>query len=457
MATTNPSNAGDTIVALGSAVGPAARMIVRTSGPASLAIAASLDGTVPADAAAAGVSRRTLRFGGLAVPAWVYRFVSPRSYSGEDAAEYHLPGNPLLARKLLEAIVARGARPATAGEFTSRAFFNGRIDLAEAEAVAATIAAHSDRELRAARQLMGGELARRLRPAMDALADALALVEVGIDFSDEDVTFLPADALRERLASLRGLLRSLLESSARFERLSHEPTVVLVGWPNAGKSSLLNALAGVERAVVSDVAGTTRDALSARVMLTRGTVQMIDVAGLEASALDLDRAAAPPAAHPMGAIERSMQAAALRAIAQADVVVLVRDLADGRPDVPLDRTPDLVVRTKRDLHPDPPGDDASLVVSVRTGEGLERLRAMLDGRCFGSAGVSEALALTSRHVQAIHDTLDTLGRADAVADGPAELVALELREALDQLGSVLGLISPDDLLGRVFSRFCIGK
>ena len=255
----------DTIVAISSAVGPAPRMIVRLSGPEALRITKELDSEF---SAARGVANRTtLAFADLRTPAWIYTFRAPHSYTSEDLIEFHIPGNPLLARMLLSELTSRGARPAEAGEFTARAYFAGRIDLTEAEGVAATISAHGEQELRAARQLLGGELSRWLNPIMELLAETLALIEVGIDFSDEDVTFLSPTQVRERIAKIDHSLHDLIDGSARFEQLTHEPTFVLLGRPNAGKSTLLNALAGKQRAVVSDVAGTTRDVLSAEIRL----------------------------------------------------------------------------------------------------------------------------------------------------------------------------------------------
>src|SRR5687768_17355137 len=341
----------DTICAISSAVGPAARMIVRASGPGAFALAEALTGSSPQPRSAL---RTHLRFDGLVIPAWLYSFASPRSYTGEDLVEFHIPGNPLLARMLVNELLRLGARAAEPGEFTARAYFNGRIDLAEAEGVAATIAAHSEGELRAARQLLGGELARRLRPVMDVLAETLALVEVGIDFSDEDVTFLRRDEVEQRVRSSDAALEHLTRDTARFERLAHEPQVVLVGRPNAGKSTLLNALAGRQRAVVSPIAGTTRDAVSAEVRLRRGMIKLIDVAGLEFEEATDD-------------IERQMQSQALRAIETADAVVLLHDVTDENPAPALPRRPDLVVRTKLDLLPEASGD---LAVSAATGANL---------------------------------------------------------------------------------------
>ena len=434
-------NPSDTIVAISSATGASARMIVRASGPLAHDLARQLTGFVELNPASA--SRVSLHFSDLVVPASLYVFRGPRSYTGDDLVEFHVPGNPLLARMLLDDLRRRGARDAESGEFTARAFFNGRLDLTEAEGVAATIAAQGEDELAGARQLMAGELARRLRPVMDVVAETLALVEVGIDFSDEDVTLLPAAQVRARAADADAALGRLLADSARFERLAHEPTVVLVGRPNAGKSTLLNALARRRRAVTSPVAGTTRDVLSAEVALGRGIVRLLDVAGLDAR----DTSMADP-------IERQMRERALRAAEEADVVVMVQDVTDAAPPPDVGRPPDLVVRTKSDLLP--PGTRDDLAVSARTGDGLPALRQCLDRVAFGERSSRPSLALNARHVNAVEDARAALARVSSGADASPEVVALELREALDALGRVVGAVTPDDLLGRICSTFCIG-
>ena len=439
---------GDTIVAISSAVGSAARMILRASGPDTLSFVQSLTGIADVESGSALRVRVSMR--DLSFPAWLYVFRAPRSYTGEDLAEFHIPGNPMLARMLLEELIRLGGRPAEPGEFTARAYFNGRMDLTAAEGVAATIGAHSEQELSAARQLLAGELARRLAPVMDLLAQTLALVEVGIDFVEEDVSFLSAADVRQRIDEADTGLQRLLSESSRFEKLSQEPHVVLVGRPNAGKSTLLNALAGRERAVVSPVAGTTRDALWADVALSRGTVRLIDVAGI-----DDDRSSA---ASTSSGIERQMRERALRTLEAADVVVLVHELGDARPRLALPREPSLIVRSKLDLHPaEPCAGPHEVRVSAASGAGLDVLRTRLDALCFGETTAAPALALNVRHVSQLNEARVALARArDRASDGP-ELLALELREALDALGQILGRLSPDDLLGRVFSSFCIGK
>ena len=442
----------DTIAAISSAVGPAARMIVRVSGADAVRIASVIAGMNLAGGRGGEAYKSKLRFSDLSIPGWIYFFKSPHSYSGEDLIEFHVPGNPLLARMLLDELLRLGARSAEPGEFTARAFFNGRIDLTAAEGVAAAISAHNQQELSAARQLLSGELSRRLQPLMDRLAQMLALVEAGIDFSEEDISFIATEQIADGTEQIKTELQDLFEQSTRFERLSHEPTFVLVGRPNAGKSTLLNALAGGPRAIVSATAGTTRDALSAEVALDRGLARLIDVAGLDEE---------PPGASDSSAagdIAGQMHQRAVRALEEADFVILVRDLMDQRPLLRLRRHPNLLVQTKKDLMPEA-AEHEGLSVSAQTGENLDLLRREMSQVAFGApTPASAALALNSRHLQAIDEAIASLNRAQfAVNSCGAELIALELREALQALGQILGQMTPDDLLGRIFSTFCIGK
>ncbi|MBC8107841.1 MAG: tRNA modification GTPase [Anaerolineae bacterium] len=425
---------GDTIVAISSAIGAAPRMIVRMSGPDAIQIATRLVDHLPE----AGASPVRLRFRDLLVPGTVYRFDAPNSVTAEHVIEFHLPGNVWIVRQFIAELIAQGARQAEPGEFTARSFFNGKIDLTEAEGVAAIVSARSEAELNAARRLMSGELARRLQQPVDVLADTLALIEAGIDFSDEPVSFLSASDAMMRLDSIAGSLRQLLEDSPRFERISHEPQVVLAGRPNAGKSTLLNALAGNDRAVVSHVAGTTRDAIGAVVHLRRGLVRVIDIAGLESSTND--------------SIDEQMQSMSKRAIEQADVVLRLVDPNDPEP-ATLDAH--LTVFTKADLGASQTQNGFS--VSAKTGMGMSELRAKLDQLCFGQDTANPTVALTGRHVRAVVEALGAIQRARIAMQSGAEIVALELREALDQLGTIRGAISSDDVLGRVFASFCIGK
>jgi tRNA modification GTPase len=438
--------ADDTIAAISSAAGPAARMIVRISGCAALSVAASLE-ISPSDGPSA--RREILRFSGISCPAWVYQFISPRSYTGEDLVELHIPGNPLLARMLLDWLVARGARQAEPGEFTARAYFHGKLDLLQAEGVAATISAQSDQQLAVARQLMAGELANRLRPAMEMLAESLALVEAGIDFSEERMEFISSAQIAGRIETVLDLLQTLVSQSRQFEKLTHEPSIVLAGRPNAGKSTLTNALAGKSRSIVSPQPGTTRDALSVEITLPHGIARLIDVAGIESSA----QTSAPS---PQREIDRQMRDLAQRTIEQTDILLLVRDAFDSRSEISLSRPPDLRVFTKIDLFHPSALPEKSVAVSAKTGENMESLRNLLDAIAFGSDSAGATLALTSRHLQSLAEAISALAHARTVLDS-LELLAAELRAALDSLGRILGIVSPDDILGLIFSKFCIGK
>ena len=299
--------------------------------------------------------------------------------------------------------------------------------------MAAAIVAEGAADLRAARQLMAGALADRLRPTMRQLVETLALVEAGIDFAEEDISFLDTDDLATRLAGLANDLRQLLADAPRLGQPRQRPRIVLAGRPNAGKSTLFNALVGQARAVVSPAAGTTRDVLSEMALLPGGLVELVDAAGLEDAAPSRD-------------IERQMRAHAERAAAEADVLVLIREVGDARPDVALPAAPDVVVVTKADA-----GGDG---VSAHTGRGMGELRQTLGGLAFGRP--FGGLALNARHVAELAVAVEALGQAAGAADEP-ELAAADVRRALDHLGLVLGEVTPDDVLGEVFGRFCVGK
>ena len=341
----------------------------------------------------------------------------PRSATGEDTVELHLPGNPILAKMVVDALLAGGASAAEAGAFTARAFFNGKLDLAAAEGVAAVISAQNEQQLIAARQLTDGELSRRLRPITEQLASTLALVETGLDFSEEDITVLDRRQLLLRLHSVQRLLNDLAAQSGRFGLLPQEPSIVLYGRPNAGKSSLLNALTRDHRAVVSSQAGTTRDALSATIRLPRGFARLIDVAGVD----DDDQS---------DAIATAAQQIARQTASEADVVVLIRDITDPRPDPALPMAAHLIVHTKADL----PATGAALNrtdatrVSVVTGMGIDHLRGRIDELVFRSPR-DQALLLNSRHEQSITSAIAALNRIQYAAHQSAEIDAMELREA----------------------------
>jgi tRNA modification GTPase len=356
--------------------------------------------------------------------------------------------------RLVDALVALpGVRQAEPGEFSARAYLSGKLSLDEAEGVAATIAAQTRGQLDSARSLLEGRSGQAYRRWAEELATLLALVEAGIDFTDqEDVVPIAPLALAKRLIALKDTIGGHLGASAA-ESSDERPRVVLAGVPNAGKSTLFNALLGRKRAVVSAVAGTTRDVLAERLDLSRlvpgaGEVELVDLAGLDELA--------------SGAIDEAAQAAARRAIAEASVVVqcdpsgVFEAVAGAAPTV-------IRVRTKADSGRAAPAGD-SLPVCALDGWNLDELKRRIAAAAWrGSGALDQVLVVVPRHRRALSATALSVGVAVDAVDARArtlvepEIIASQLRLALDQLGEVTGHISPDEVLGRVFSTFCVGK
>jgi tRNA modification GTPase len=368
---------------------------------------------------------------------------------------------------LVERMIEGGARAAEPGEFTARAFLSGAMDLTQVEAVAAVIRARSDAQLRAAQRLADGRLAGLTDSILDQLAELVALVEADIDFAEEPIEFITPAELRSRLDVICGRLRGLLERAESSERVDVLPRVMLIGEPNAGKSALMNRLTGIDRAICSPVAGTTRDLLSAPVRLGRGEAVLLDAAGVEDGMSGLLREAAAIAAD----TAKTCDALCLVVDCSREVdrqVIAVGDDAGGIPCVVVANKIDLldsaaVARCVKSL--EAVGRGAVCAVSARTGEGVEACRQLIgDALDLREAVVGgDAVLMTARHREAVEAALGALQRCAEEAGGidatidRADILAFELREALESLGSVEGSVTTDDLLGRVFSSFCIGK
>ncbi len=436
------------ILAVASPPGRSLRGIVRLSGDGCFDLLAA-HVRDPAVIRGRGVTRTRLLIDGLDMPAVVLSFPGPRSYTGENSAELQVPGNPVLLERLLDSLLDSGrllgidTRRAEPGEFTARAFFNGRMTLTQAEGVAAVIAAESDAQLRAGRLLCNGTLGTLARGLADQLADALALVEAGIDFTDQDdVVAIAPDDLRSRLASLCERIDDQLDRSVGTEQLAAIPWVVLTGEPNAGKSTLFNALLGRTRAVVSDMPGTTRDVLTEPLTIETAhgpaEVMLVDLDGAEASS---------------SMINRKMQSAAAAALQHAELRLHCVPVNDQR-DLSSDEQT-IVVRTKADLGA--ASDPQSLSVSATAGQGIDTLKGRiaqsLADRVVSLA--SDALALGPRHERAFQCARRNLREAMEL-DQP-ELIAAAMRAALDDLSALAGDMTPDDVLGRIFATFCVGK
>jgi len=449
----------DTVFALASAPGRAAVAIVRLSGPGTGAAVRALSGAEPKSRRP---SLRTLKRpgdGAALDQALVLWFPGPHSYTGEDVAELQLHGGAAVIDGVTEALLGLGLRLAQPGEFTRRAFENGKLDLSQAEAIGDLVEAETDAQRRQALAQLDGELARRHAAWREGLVEALALLEAAVDFPDED---LPAEVARGAAPLIADVAREIeaaLAEGERGERVREGYRIALIGAPNAGKSSLLNALAGRDAAIVTATPGTTRDIIEIALNLAGYRVVIGDTAGLRT---------------PKGAIEaEGVRRAGVLAEA-ADLRLMVVDAAARderwREAAALARPGDICVLNKRDLAPAPAGASVTAWaaahdldvadVSVTHGIGLADLRAALTARVVRSLSGGEFPAATrARHRQDLVAARGHLTRATRALTAPVEveLAAEDVRLAARSLARVTGRVDPEDVLDRVFAKFCIGK
>ena len=449
----------DTLVAPASAAGVSALALIRLDGPAAHAVVTqALRRATPPAMRRASVGLWHSTHGTCIDQVVVTCHAEGASHTGNVAAEITCHGNPLIVRRLVEDCLARGARLAEPGEFTRRAYLNGRIDLAQAEAVADLIHANSERALEAARRQLAGELGRATARWTDEALSVLATLEAHIDFPEEDLPPEDPAGPRQRLRALAESLRAMAATERHDASLRSGIRLAVVGAPNAGKSSLLNALAGEARALVSDEPGTTRDYLEARVTGLPLAVTAVDTAGLREGGDALERAG----------MERSLDQAEA-----ADFLLAVVDRSQPPPALPEQLrkllTPGraLVVENKSDLpaHPSLTGWMSMLprlVTCLKEAKGAEAARRGVTEALERAdlAPTGDALVVTARHAEALRRAAEGLDRAVGHLDhgtGATELASAEVRGAIDALGELVGRVDNERMLDKLFASFCIGK
>lgn len=441
-----------TICALASACGQGGIGVVRVSGTGAIEIAEKVLGQLP--------KPRYAHYGsffnedGDEIDKGVALFFpAPHSFTGEDVLELQGHGGLLMMQLLLETAMSLGAVAAEPGEFSKRAFLNGKMDLVQAEAVADIIDASSKRSARSALKSLSGEFSERVNALTKALIDLRVFVEATIDFSDEEIDFLASGEVKKKIEKIENDIQNILTSAQQGAILREGLSVVIAGKPNAGKSSLLNALTQESSAIVTDISGTTRDVLKEIIHINGMPLNIIDTAGLHIS---------------QDKVEQEGIKRAHTEIERADVVLLVFDAQDKMPDLSIlpkgvDDKPILLVKNKVDLTNDAVGIEISgkqtqLSLCAKNSEGIDLLKQKL-ADIAGLSDTNEGVLLArKRHIVALELALASVGSALMQLDNNAsELLAQDLYHAAQDLGSITGKFSSDDLLGEIFSSFCIGK
>ncbi|HHJ14558.1 MAG TPA: tRNA uridine-5-carboxymethylaminomethyl(34) synthesis GTPase MnmE [Gammaproteobacteria bacterium] len=450
------ATATDTIAAIATPPGRGGVGVLRITGPAAPAIAKALGGSLPAPRRA---SLREFRDadGERIDQGLLLYFPAPHSFTGEDVVELHAHGGPVVLDMLLSRVFALGARPARAGEFSLRAFLNDKLDLAQAEAIADLIDSETEQAARAATRSLQGLFSQQVRELVEGLTELRTWVEAAIDFPDEEIDFLSDGQIEQRLVGVRDQLKAVRRDAGHGCLLRDGMTLVIAGRPNAGKSSLLNALAGSDAAIVTAVAGTTRDLLRERIQIEGIPLHLVDTAGLRDTDDPVESEGVRRAWNQIGQADRVLLVIDDReGFTAADREILQR-LPTGLPCTRILNKIDLSGRAAGEtLHEGVP----AMAISARTGAGLDALRRHIleTAGNQGQESAQGSFSARRRHLDALERAAEHLNQAaQCLANGQGELLAEELRLAQLELSAITGEFSSDDLLGEIFAGFCIGK
>ncbi len=442
----------DTIAAISTPAGTGGIAVARISGPAAIAIADAIWQGLPLSHAKSHTAHYGSVMdsdGGELDQAVATVFRAPASFTGEDTVEISTHGSAYVQREILNSLIKAGARMAEAGEFTRRAFANGKLDLAQAEAVADVIASQSREANRIAISQMRGQFSSRLQQLRDQLLQLASLLELELDFSEEDVEFASREALLQIARQVKAEVERLSESFRTGSAIKNGIPVAIIGATNAGKSSLLNALLGDDRAIVSDIHGTTRDIVEDTITIGGYTFRLMDTAGLRQTSDTIEN---------LG-IQRSVSAASNAHI----IIALIDGSNPTLPQTPPTTASVIWAWNKTDQFPPTAAstDTIDCAISAKTGSGIERLKALLADTAAREAAshAGEILITNARHHQALLQSSQSITRVIQALEAniSGDLISIDLRLTIDHLSSILGQITTPEILQSIFTRFCIGK
>ena len=446
----------DTIVALATPSGEGAISIIRLSGKNSFA---SVDNIFKGKIKIADAQSHTIHYGKIISSineiiddVLVSVFKNPNSFTGEDSVEISTHGSPLIIQKIISELLRFDVRLAEPGEFTKRAFLNGKIDLAQAEAVADIISSRTEASLRGARNQLDGLLSQKVDSLREMLVNTSSLIELELDFAEEDVEFMSLDQIKKNISTIISEIEELLKSYSFGRVIRDGVNVALVGKPNVGKSSLLNYILKESRAIVSEIPGTTRDIIREDVSIDGILYKLFDTAGIRLTE---------------DAVEKEGVLRSREAVSKADIVLFINDAINGFDDLLYNQLLGLTseerivkVTNKIDLILDD-SENSDIKVSALTGKGIDKLFAILKERAIGSKSYSEKTAIVTnqRHFNSLNKAKENLLNAEkSISERmTGEFISVDLRNAETALGEIIGKVTSDDILNNIFAKFCIGK